>query len=171
MRAQQGEIRAVLGPGQCRPYSCSTCSCMCKAVFEEQHRHTISFALERFCLKEKNASEEAAPENAIAVLSRYIGDALDNHHVREMQHRDRRNEDEVFQDTASKTAYKIYSNPRFAAADGNFRMSLKDVILHTTDVCLRIGGYGIDGDSCDGHAQDGDRLGGDRLDGNGRSGD
>jgi hypothetical protein len=102
---------------------------MCKAVFEEQHRHTISFALERFCLKEKNASEEAAPENAITVLSRYIGHALDNHHVREMRHRDRRNEDEVFQDTASKTAYEIYSNPRFAAANGNFRMSFKDAIL------------------------------------------
>jgi hypothetical protein len=96
---------------------------MCKAVFEEQHRHTISFALERISLKE-NASEEAAPEKAIAVLSRYIGDALENHHVREMQHCDGRNEDEVFQDAALKTAYEIYSNPRFAAAYGNFRMSL-----------------------------------------------
>ena len=96
MRAQQGEIRAVVGPGQC-PYNCSMCSCMCKAVFEEQHRHTISFALEseRISLKE-NASEEAAPEKAIAVLSRYIGDALENHHEREMQHHNKRNEDEVF---------------------------------------------------------------------------
>ena len=98
---------------------------MCKAVFEEQHRHTISFALEseRISLKE-NASEEAAPEKAIAVLSRYIGDALENHHMREMQHCDGRNEDEVFQDAALKTAYEIYSNPRLAAAYGNFRMSL-----------------------------------------------
>ena len=41
----------ILDPGQC-PYNCSTCSCMCKAVFEEQHRHTISFALKRISLKE-----------------------------------------------------------------------------------------------------------------------
>jgi hypothetical protein len=75
---------------------------MCKAVFEEQHHHTISFALERISLKE-NTSEEAAPEKAIAVLSRYIGDALDNHHVREMQHHNGRIKDEVFQDAASKT--------------------------------------------------------------------
>ena len=163
MRAQQGEIRTVVGPGQC-PYNCSTCSCMCKAVFEEQHRHTISFALERINLKE-NASEDAAPEKAIAVLSRYIGDALENHHVREMQHRDGRNEEEVFQDAASKTAYEIYSNPRFAAADGNFRMSLKDDILCTTDVRLRRGDDSIGGNRCDGRAHGGDRLGGDRLDG------
>ena len=122
MRAQQGEIRAVVGPGQC-PYNCSTCSCMCKAVFEEQHRHTItiSFALERISLKE-NASEGAAPEKANAVLSRYIGNALNNHHVREMQHHDGRNEDEVFQDAASKTAYEIYSNP------GALSLSPKHVI-------------------------------------------
>jgi len=122
---------------------------MCKAVFEEQHRHTISFALERIKIK-GNASGEAAPEKAITVLSRHIGDALENHHVREMQHRDGRNQEEVFQDAASKTAYEIYLNPRFAAADGNFRMSLKDNILRTTDVRLRRGDDGIGGNRHDG---------------------
>ena len=115
---------------------------MCKAVFEEQHRHTISFALERIRIK-GNASGEAAPEKAIAVLSRYIGDALENHHVREMQHRDGRNDEEVFQDAASKMAYEINSNPCLAAADGNLRMSLKDDILRTTDVRLCRGDDGI----------------------------
>ena len=66
MRAQQGEIQAVVGPGQC-PYNCSTCSCMCKVVFEEQHRHTISFALKRINLKENECSWDT-----LAMLSRII---------------------------------------------------------------------------------------------------
>ena len=159
MRAQQGEIRTVVGPGQC-PYICSTCSCMCKAVFEEQHRHTISFALERIRIK-GNASGEAAPEKAIAVLSRYIGDALENHHVREMQHRDGRNDEEVFQDAAPKTAYEINSNPCLAAADGNLRMSLKDDILRTTDARLCRGDDGIGSNRHNGRAHGGDQLGDD----------
>ena len=103
MRAQQGKIQAVVGPGQCG-YNCSSCSCMCKAVFEEQHCHTISFPFERIRIKE-NALGEAALEKAITVLLRYIGDALENHHVREMQHRDGRSKDKVFQNAASKMAY------------------------------------------------------------------
>jgi hypothetical protein len=105
MRAQQGKIQAVVGPGQFG-YNCSTCSDMCKVAFEEQHCHTITFALKRRIIKEKARGEAAdpAPEKAIAVLLRYIGDALKNHHVREMQHRDERNADKVFQDAASKTA-------------------------------------------------------------------
>ncbi len=103
-----------------------TRSAGCKAVFEEQHRHTIAFALERIKIKENARGEAAdpAPEKAIAVLSRYIGNTLENWLVRETQHRDGRTEDEVFQDAASRTAYELYSNPRFAAADGKFRMSL-----------------------------------------------
>ncbi len=73
-----------------------------------------------------------------------------------MQHRDGRNQEEVFQDAVSKMAYEIYSNPRFAAADGNFRMSLKDDILCTTDVCLRRGDDGIGGNRHDGGAHGGD---------------
>jgi hypothetical protein len=120
---------------------------MCKAVFEEQHRHTIVFALKRIKIKENNArtrGEAADPalEKAIAVLSRYIGDTLKNRLVRETQHRKGKTDDKVFQDAALGTAYKLYSNPSFVLADGKFHMSLKDDILQTTDVCLHGDGGG-----------------------------
>jgi hypothetical protein len=82
---------------------------MCKAVFDEQNHHTIALALKRIRIKENAHGEAAdpAPEKAIAVLLRYIGDAIENHHVREMQHHNGRNKGEVFQDAASKMACKI----------------------------------------------------------------
>ena len=87
-----------------------------------------------------------------------------------MQHHDGRNEEEVFQDAASKTAYEIYSNPRLAAADGNFRVSLKDDILRTSDVRLRRGDDGIGGNRHDGRAHGGDGLGDDGRGGDDRRG-
>jgi hypothetical protein len=88
-------------------------------------------------------------EKAIAVLSLFIVDSLDNNLVREHQHCNKKDKDEVFQDAVSRKAHKLYSNSCFALANGKFCMSLKDDIEKTTNVLYR-GGHDKPGEGgCD----------------------
>jgi hypothetical protein len=75
--AQKVKVLAFVGPGRCG-YNYSTCSNMCKRIFEKQHCDTIAFALKRIKIKEKASTEATAPalEKAIMVLSKHISDAL-----------------------------------------------------------------------------------------------
>jgi hypothetical protein len=132
-RARNGNVPAMVGPGQCG-FDCRTCGYMCKVVFEEHHRHTITIAITR--AKEREGKGEDAPskEKVMANLLQCIGDLLENHYVREHQHRDNRDNNEVSQDTASRMAHKLYSNSCFASANGKFRMSLQEDIFQTMTV-------------------------------------
>ena len=115
----------LLGQGSA-PSSVQHAVCMCKVVFEEQHRHTIAIAIKKERTREGGGAEALREEKALAVLSRNIANTLQNNLVRERQHRDGRRPQEVFQDAASKTTHKLYSSSCFAAADGKFRMSLQE---------------------------------------------
>jgi hypothetical protein len=54
--------------------------------------------------------------------------------VRERQHRNGRDEEEVFQDAVLGMAHELYSSSHFAFSGGKFRMSLQEDIQQTTNV-------------------------------------
>jgi hypothetical protein len=132
-KVRNGNVPVMVGPGE-RGYDCRTCRCMCTVVFDEQHRHTIETAIAKERMREGGGVEETRKEKVVAVLSCFISDSLDNNLVRERQHHDRRGEEEVFQDAASRTAHKLYSSSHFASLGGKFRMSLQEDIQQTTNI-------------------------------------
>ncbi len=94
----------------------------------EQHHYKIAFAIKMAMLKlrekESSGTDDAPPEKAIIVLSCYIGDSLHNNLVREGQHHNGRDEEEVCQGVALLMAHKLYSNSHFASANVKYHMSL-----------------------------------------------
>jgi hypothetical protein len=101
---------------------------MCRVCFKEQHRHTIAIAIARAKVMEGSGAKAPCKEKAVAVLSCFIANSLDNNLVRERQHCNRRGKDEVFQEWVSRTAHKLYSSSHFASLGGKFRMSLQEDI-------------------------------------------
>ncbi len=110
------------------------CRCICKVVFDEQHRYTIMIAIAKERMREGGGAEEPCKEKAIVVLSCFILDSLDNNLVRERQHHDGMGKEEVFQDAVLRAAYKLYSSSYFASSGGKFRMSLQEDIQQMTNV-------------------------------------
>jgi hypothetical protein len=66
---------------------------MYKAVFKEQHQHTMAIAITRAKVREGGGADATCKEKAVAVLSCYIADSLDNNLVRERQHCNGRNKE------------------------------------------------------------------------------
>jgi hypothetical protein len=81
--------------------------------FEEQHRHTIAIAIAKERMREGSVAEAPRKEKAVAVLLQFIVDSLDNNLVKDCQHRDGKSKEEVFQDTALRTAHERYSSLHF----------------------------------------------------------
>jgi hypothetical protein len=97
---------------------------MCKVAFEEQLWHTIAIPIARAKEREGGGADAPCKDKAIAVLSCFITNSLDNNLVSERQKHNVRDKDKVFQDAALRTAHKLYSNSCFASANSKFRMSL-----------------------------------------------
>jgi hypothetical protein len=57
---------------------------MCKVVYKEHHRHMIAIAITKMKVMERDGGGADVPcnEKAIAILSHYIGDSLENNYVR-----------------------------------------------------------------------------------------
>ena len=67
VKVKNGYVPAIVGPGEC-PFDCAMCRCMCKVVFEEQHRHTIAIAIEKERTREGAGMEAPCKEKALAVF-------------------------------------------------------------------------------------------------------
>ncbi len=133
LKVQNGNVPVIVGPGQCG-FKCSACGCMCKVAFEEQHWHMITIKIARAKVRVGSGADAPREEKLIAALSCFIADSLDNNFVRERQHWDERDKEEVFQDVVSKMAHKLKSNSCFASANGKFCISLQNNIEQTTHV-------------------------------------
>jgi hypothetical protein len=83
-------------------------------------------------MREGGGAEAPCQEKAVAVLSQFIMDSLNNNLVSEHQHCDGRGKEEVFQDAALRTAHELYSSSHFTSLGGKFSMSLQEDIQQTT---------------------------------------